>query len=131
MNASQAELEQVDDVGPVVAETIYRFVNEIRNVQLIGRLRGAGVRMEAEGPPPDRPEQIFAGQAIVVTGTLEAWTRDEIKELIEARGGRVTSSVSRKTAFVLTGSDPGSKREKAEMLGVRVVNEAAFAEMLV
>ena len=131
MKASQAELEQVDDVGPVVAETIYRFVNEIRNVQLIDRLRGAGVRMEAEGPPPDRPEPIFAGQAIVVTGTLEGWTRDEVKELIEARGGRVTSSVSRKTAFVLTGSDPGSKREKAEMLGVRVVDEPVFADMLV
>ncbi len=131
MGAERAELEQVDDIGPVVAETIYRFVNEIRNVQLIDRLRGAGVRMEAEGPPPDRPEQIFAGQAIVVTGTLEGWTRDEVKELIEARGGRVTSSVSRKTALVLTGSDPGSKREKAEKLGVRVVDEGTFADMLV
>lgn len=87
--------------------------------------------MEAEGPPPDRPEQVFAGQTIVVTGTLERWTRDEARELIEARGGRVSSSVSGKTAFVLAGSDPGSKREKAERLGIPVVDEASFTDMLV
>jgi DNA ligase (NAD+) len=131
MGASQEELEQVPEVGPVVAATIYRFMREPRNVELIERLRAAGVRMVSEGPPPDRPAQIFAGQTIVVTGTLESWSREEARALIEARGGRVSGSVSRKTAFVLAGADPGSKLEQARKLDLRVVDEVTFRGMLV
>ena len=131
MAASQAELAQVEEIGPVVAETIYRFMRETHNQELIERLREAGVRMEAEGPPPDRPEQIFAGQRVVITGKLEAWTRDEAKTLVEARGGRVSSSISKKTAFVLAGADPGSKLVKAQKLDIPVVDETSFRNMLV
>ena len=128
--ASQAELEQVSDIGPIVGETVYRFMREVPNRELIARLRAFGLQMESAGPAPARPEQVFAGQTIVLTGTLEGMTREETKQLIEDRGGRVTTSVSRKTDFVLAGSDPGSKMEKAAKLGIRVLDEIAFRRML-
>ncbi len=130
MESSQAELEQVPEIGPVVAETICRFMREAHNQKLIARLEGFGLQMESSGPPPDRPEQVFAGQTIVITGTLEAMTREEAKQVIEERGGRVTASVSKKTDFVLAGVDPGSKIEKAAKLDVSVVDESEFREML-
>ena len=130
MEASQAELEQVSEIGPIVGETVYRFMREVPNRELIARLRAFGLQMESAGPAPDRPEQVFAGQTIVVTGTLEGMTREEAKQLIEDRGGRVTTSVSRKTDFVLAGSDPGSKMEKAAKLGIRVLDEITFRRML-
>ena len=130
MKASQAELEQVSEIGPIVGETVYRFMREVPNRELIARLRAFGLQMESAGPAPDRPEQVFAGQTIVVTGTLEGMTREEAKQLIEDRGGRVTTSVSRKTDFVLAGSDPGSKMEKAAKLGIRVLDEITFRRML-
>ena len=130
LKAPKAELEQVPEVGPIVAETIYHFSREPRNEALIERLRSAGVQMEMEGPPPDRLDQVFAGKKIVVTGTLEAMSREEVKEQIEARGGRVTSSVSKKTDFVLAGADPGSKVDKARSLGIAIVGEIEFRSML-
>ena len=86
--------------------------------------------MEMAGPAPDRPDQVFAGKTIVVTGTLEAMPREEVKRLIEARGGRVTSLVSKKTDFVLAGADPGSKVDKARSLGIAIVDEIEFRSML-
>lgn len=130
MGSGQAELEQVPEIGPVVAETIYRFMREAHNRKLIARLEGFGLQMESKGPPPDRPEQVFAGQTIVITGTLEAMTREEAKQVIEERGGRVTASVSKKTGFVLAGADPGSKIEKAVKLDVSVLDESEFRKML-
>ncbi len=130
LKAELAELEQVAEIGPVVAETICRFVRESHNRRLIDRLRDFGLRMVMDGPAPDRPEQVFAGMKIVLTGTLLGITRDDAKELIEQRGGRVASSVSKKTNFVLAGADPGSKLEKARKLEVRVVDESEFREML-
>jgi DNA ligase (NAD+) len=130
MEASQAELEQVAEIGPIVGATVYRFMREEPNRELIGRLKAFGLRMESAGPPPDRPEQVFAGQTIVITGTLEGMTRDEAKQVIENRGGRVTSSVSQKTAFVLAGADPGSKIEKAAKMGITVLDESSFLRML-
>ena len=130
MEASQAELEQVPEIGPIVGETVYRFMREPHNRELIARLKSFGLQMESTGPPPDRPEQVFAGQTFVVTGTLEDMTREEAKQMIEGRGGRVTSSVTQKTDFVVAGADPGSKIEKAAKLGTRVLDEAEFRRML-
>ena len=130
MKAPKAELEQVSEVGPIVAETIYHFFREPQNEALIERLHSSGVQMEMEGPAPDRPDQVFAGKTIVVTGTLEAMPRQEVQELIEARGGRVTSSVSKKIDFVLAGADPGSKVDKARSLGIDIVDEIEFCSML-
>ena len=131
MKASQAELEQIDEVGPIVAESVYRFLRQSENVRLVERLDEFGVRMESDGPPVDRPKQVFAGKTIVVTGTLRNRTRDETRELIADRGGRVTSSVSKKTDFVLAGADPGSKADKALKLEVRIIDEDEFDAMLI
>ena len=94
----------------------------------VWRLKEAGVRTEEAGAAPR--SDVLAGKQFVLTGTLESMTRDEAKAAIESRGGRVTSSVSRKTAYVVAGKDPGSKRDKAEGLGVAVLDEPAFARLL-
>ena len=86
MEASQAELEQVPEIGAIVGETVYRFMREASNRDLIARLRVFGLRMESVGPPPNRPEQVFAGQTVVVTGTLEEMAREDAKQLITDRG---------------------------------------------
>jgi len=128
--ASQAELEQVFEVGPKLAESIYGFFHEPHNLALIDRLRGAGIRLESETATKPRIPQVFAGQTFVLTGTLAGLTREEATELIEQRGGRVASSVSKKTTYVLAGADPGSKLEKAKQLGVAVLDEQEFHKML-
>ena len=122
MEASQAELEQVPEIGPIVAETVFRFMREPHNRELIARLKVFGLQMQSAGPAPNRPDQVFAGQTIVVTGTLEDMTREEAKQIIEDRGGRVTSSVSQKTDFVLAGTDPriqDRQSREAKHTGIR------------
>ena len=95
---------------------------------LISRLRGAGVQLEQEGPPPG--EGPLAGKTLVLTGTLPTLTREQATERVLAAGGRVTSSVSRKTDFVVAGESPGSKLEKAQRLGVEVLDEDGLAALL-
>jgi DNA ligase (NAD+) len=129
-SAGVDELIEVPEIGPVVAETLVRFFGEPQNTALIDRLRELGLTMDAEDTGEEAVERVFAGQTIVVTGALESWTREEVRAMIEARGGRVSSSVSKKTAFVLAGADPGSKLEKARALGVRVVDEVTFRNTL-
>src|SRR2546425_3648454 len=128
--ASQEELEQVHEVGPKLAESIYKFLKQPENRELIKRLRDARLPMKSETVEDEQPEQIFAGKTFVLTGTLDGMTRDEATALIEQRGGRVSSSVSKKTSFVLAGRDPGSKLEKARDLGVEILDEQAFRAML-
>lgn len=128
-SATREELTEIPDIGPVVAESVYEWFHTDRNLDLIEQLRAAGVRMEDE-----KKQQIldpdFAGKTFVLTGKLEKYTRDEAAALIEERGGRVSSSVSKKTDYVIAGSDPGSKLAKAEALGVKVIDEKQFAAML-
>jgi len=100
------------------------------NRELIKRLRDARLPMKSETVEDEQPEQIFAGKTFVLTGTLDGMTRDEATALIEQRGGRVSSSVSKKTSFVLAGRDAGSKLEKARDLGVQILDEQAFRAML-
>jgi len=128
--ASQEELEQVHEVGPKLAESIYKFLKQPENRELIKRLRDARLPMKSETVEDEQPEQIFAGKTFVLTGTLDGMTRDEATALIEQRGGRVSSSVSKKTSFVLAGRDAGSKLEKARDLGVQILDEQAFRAML-
>jgi len=128
--ASQEELEQVHEVGPKLAESIFKFLKQPENRELIKRLRDARLPMKSETVEDEQPEQIFAGKTFVLTGTLDGMTRDEATALIEQRGGRVSSSVSKKTSFVLAGRDPGSKLEKARDLGVQILDEQAFRAML-
>jgi DNA ligase (NAD+) len=122
------ELQRIPDVGEVVGQSIHDFFREPHNLELIEKLRRAGLRFEAEektaGAAPG-----FKGTTWVITGTLSQ-SRDEIAEMILARGGKVSGTVSKKTSFVLAGEEAGSKLEKAKKLGVRVLDEAAFRQML-
>ncbi len=128
MNASEEELMAVPDVGPVVAQQIRAFFRQAHNREVIDKLKKAGVHWE-EGAPEAGPKPL-EGKTFVLTGALDSMTRDEAKERLEALGARVSSSVSRKTDFVVVGHDPGSKYDKARTLGVPTLDEAAFLELL-
>ncbi|MDP3539096.1 MAG: NAD-dependent DNA ligase LigA [Azonexus sp.] len=122
-------LQQVNDVGPVVASSIAAFLNESHNREIIGRLRAAGV-VWLEGEPADVGPRLFTGKTLVLTGTLPTLKRDEAKAMIEAAGGKVAGSVSKKTDFVVAGEEAGSKLEKALELGVPVIDEAELLRLL-
>jgi DNA ligase (NAD+) len=129
--ASEEELTAIDGVGPTIAASLRSWYAIDRNQRLIERLREAGVNFEGERAPagPTR-EQTLEGQTFVLTGSLERFTRDEAGAEIEARGGKVTGSVSKKTSYVVAGASPGSKLTKAEELGVTILDEAAFEKLL-
>jgi DNA ligase (NAD+) len=126
--AGQDELEVIDQIGPVMAESIYAYFRDPRHQAAVDDLLAVGVRPKSVAPR--RRGGALAGKTIVVTGTLAHFTRQRIKEAIQEAGGKASSSVSKKTDFVLAGSDPGSKLDKARQLGVEVIDEARFMQML-
>jgi DNA ligase (NAD+) len=129
--APAEELASVEGVGTIIADSVAKFFANERNQEVIEKLRRAGVNFE--GPPraaPSTAGAALAGMAFVLTGTLEGFTREEATAEIESRGGKVTSSVSKKTNYVVAGDSPGTKLAKAEQLGVEVVDEAQFRELL-
>ncbi len=129
MQASREELAAIPEIGPVIAESVYQFLHSPRGREIIEDLRRQGVLMEE--PQDQQPrEKPLAGKTIVVTGTLENFTRDEIKQVIEQYGGRAASSVSSKTDFVLVGEKPGSKLQKARQLGVPTLSEEEFLALI-
>jgi len=129
MKAQPEQLMEAPDVGPKVAAAIHAFFQEPRNRELIERLRAAGLQfagtLKRKGGGP------LAGKTFVLTGTLEKYTREDAQRRIEAAGGKVTLSVSRKTDYVVAGADPGSKLDKARSLGVKVIGEAEFDALFV
>lgn len=127
MAADREELEAVEGVGPKVAEAVVRFFDEPASRRLIEKLRVAGVQMEAETPSAGG---LLEGKTFVLTGRLERLTRQEAAERIEALGGRVTSSVSSQTDYLIAGADPGSKLDRARDRGVEVLDEAAFLDLI-
>jgi DNA ligase (NAD+) len=129
MGASEEGLEEVDDVGPVMASQIASFFREPHNREVINDLRSQGVHWPEERParPAATPLQ---GKVFVITGTLPNMTRDEAAARIEALGGKVTNSVTSKTDYLIVGENPGSKLAKAEKLGVHVIGEAELSNML-
>jgi DNA ligase (NAD+) len=122
------EIDSIYEIGPAVASSVHEWFARDANQRLVARLREAGVRTEEAGP--GAASQAFKGMQFVLTGSLAHMTRDEAKAAIEARGGRVTSSVSKKTSYVVVGGDPGSKHDKARELGVACVDEDAFRALL-
>ncbi|HEX8399753.1 MAG TPA: NAD-dependent DNA ligase LigA [Pyrinomonadaceae bacterium] len=128
--ATVSELDDISDVGLTVALSVHDWFANPRNQDLIRRLKEAGVKTELETQTAVATNENFAGKTFVLTGKLETLTRDEAARLIEERGGRVSSSVSKKTDYVLAGEDAGSKLEKASALGVSVIDEEMFREML-
>jgi DNA ligase (NAD+) len=126
--ADAEEIEQTQGVGPKMAHSIHEQLADPLMRELIEDLKGQGVQFEEEGPPPG--EGALAGQSLVLTGTLPTLTREEATEMIVAAGGKVTGSVSRKTAYVVAGDTPGSKLANAERLGVPVLDEDGLRELL-
>ena len=127
MTASQQELEDVNEVGPRIAESMHEFFAEPRNRALVKRLREAGLMFS--GKKRERGTKL-AGKTFVLTGTLTKYTRDQAKKMIEDAGGRVSGSVSKKTDYVVAGSDAGSKLDKAKELGVSVIEEQEMEKLL-
>ncbi len=127
MDASAEELQEVQDVGPSVSASIREFFDEPRNRELVKRLEGFGLTFK--GVKRERGTAL-AGKTFVITGTLEKYSRDEAKRMIEDAGGKVSGSVSKKTDYVVAGDDPGSKLDKARELGVKVVGEKELEELL-
>ena len=127
LGASQAEeLAEIEGIGPIVAQSVVDFFAAEHNRDTIERLRESGVNMRSLGERSREAEGPFAGRTFVLTGKLAGYTRDEASRLIERLGGRVVSSVSSKTDYVLVGDEPGSKLEKARRLNVRVIDESEF-----
>ena len=128
MNASLESLTMTDDIGEISANSIYEFFRQDQTVDLINRLKEANVNMEAlESEDIDNR---FEGKTFVLTGTLEKFTRKEASDLIEKHGGKTSGSVSKKTDYVLAGEDAGSKLTKAQSLGVEIITEEQFEEMM-
>jgi DNA ligase (NAD+) len=131
MDAPIEALLQVNDVGPVVAESLRRFFDEPHNREVVEQLRACGITWaEHNGAALQTHDGPFASKTVVLTGTLATMSRDDAKEKLESRGAKVSGSVSKKTDFVIAGSEAGSKLDKANELGVKVLDEATFIEML-
>jgi DNA ligase (NAD+) len=128
INTTAEELEETDEIGPVVARSIVDFFSKETTREIVEKLRRAGVKLESEGDRADQNPNI-AGRTFVVTGSLENYTRKEIEEVIESLGGRVTSSVSRNTDYLIAGESPGSKLKRAEELGVEIISEKDFEQL--
>ncbi len=127
MNADEETLQSVPDIGPIVAAQIVAFFRQPHNQEIIQRLRDLGIHWQDIVTEENQP---LADQTFVLTGTLQSLTRDEARERLQALGAKVTNSVSAKTSYVVVGVDPGSKLEKAEKLGVAILDEEAFLALL-
>ena len=127
MEASLEELTEIPDVGQVTAESIYEWFRQEQSVHMISELRRAGVNFESKRVVSD---DRFAGKTFVLTGALSRFTREEATEKIELYGGKASGSVSRKTSYVVVGENAGSKERKARELGIPILTEDEFLEMI-
>jgi len=133
LSADNEQLMQVNDVGPVVAESLRQFCDEPHNREVIEQLRTAGVtwpEFDVEIAARDEKRGALAGQVFVLTGTLPSLSRDDAKSMIEAAGGKISGSVSKKTNYVVAGEEAGSKLEKAQALGLEIIDEAQLLNLL-
>jgi DNA ligase (NAD+) len=129
MDATEEQLLAVADVGPIVAKSLRTFFDQPHNREVVEQLRACGVSWP-EGEPAPVAAQPLSGKTLVFTGTLPSLSREDAKAMIEAAGGKVAGSVSKKTSFVVAGTEAGSKLDKANELGVPVLNEAGLMELL-
>jgi DNA ligase (NAD+) len=125
---SLEDLQKVNDIGPKVGQSIYDWFREPRNVKFLERLEKAGVLVTAE--PRSAKSGKLAGKIFVLTGGLTSMSREAAKEKVRELGGEASESVSKKTDYVVAGSEPGSKYEKAQKLGVTIIDEKEFLELL-
>ena len=127
MIADEEDINQIDGIGDIIAKSIVSYFKIPQNIELIENLKNCGINMEFKDNVIDNK---LSGKSFVLTGTLQKYTRTEASKLIESLGGTVTSSVSKKTSYVLTGSEPGSKVDKAKKLGVDIISEEEFENMI-
>jgi DNA ligase (NAD+) len=129
MEASEAELAEVEGIGPTIAKSVAAFFAQPANREVIERLRLAGLNFS--GPTAPSTPQVLTGRSVVVTGTLTGWSREEAEAAITARGGKSPGGVSKKTDAVVVGAEPGAaKLTKAREAGIPVLDEAGFAHLL-
>jgi DNA ligase (NAD+) len=129
--ATAEQLTSIDDVGEQIAKNVIAYFNDLNNLEIINRLREAGVQMESLEEEQTLQSDILQGKSIVVSGVFSHHSRDEYKTMIEAHGGKNVGSVSKKTSFILAGENMGpEKRKKAESLGVEILTEEAFLELI-
>ncbi|MFU2418378.1 NAD-dependent DNA ligase LigA [Peptacetobacter sp. AB800] len=129
MNADVERLQQLEEFGSIMSESVVKFFREEQNLAVIQKLKEAGVNTEAGEDKSEGIPQLFEGMKIVLTGTLPTLKRNQAKEIIELRGGKATSSVSKTTTFVLAGEEAGSKLTKANDLGIKVIDEEMFLKL--
>ena len=127
MIASEEDISQIDGIGDIIAKSIVSYFKIPQNIELIENLKNCGINMEFKDNVIDNK---LIGKSFVLTGTLQKYTRTEASKLIESLGGTVTSSVSKKKSYVLAGSEPGSKVDKAKKLGVDIISEEEFENMI-
>jgi DNA ligase (NAD+) len=127
-NTRVEDLTGIREIGPRIAQSVVLYFRENKNIDLIEKLKAAGLQLSVQRRK--KQKQIFEGKTFVLTGTLDSLTRDEAKSLIESRGGKVTSSVSNNTDFLVVGSDAGSKLNKAKKLNISMLNEQDFLNMM-
>ena len=130
MDADEEDLAQVQDIGPIVAESIFTFFRQRHNVEVIAKLTAAGINWPEQQAEVNAANKLLTGKTFVLTGTLDAMTRDEAKKRLQTLGAKVTSSVSSKTDYVVVGADAGSKAVKAEQLGVDMLDEEQFLDLI-
>ncbi len=130
MAADVKQLSDINEIGPIIAESVHDFLHDDFGSQSISDLRSLGVSMQSTAVANDETPQVLEGKTLVVTGTLTSHTRDEIKDLIAQHGGRAASSVSKKTDYLVAGEKAGSKLTKAQQLGIPVLTETEFEELL-
>lgn len=130
-NASLEELSQINDVGEITAKSIYEFFRQEQTADLVNRLKEAGVNTKAiKNDEDEKYDNRFEGKTFVLTGSLEKYTREQASEIIEKFGGKVSGSVSKKTSYVLAGEEAGSKLTKAQELGINIISEQDFENMI-
>ncbi len=128
--ASEEAIDNVPGIGPEIAASVFAYFRQPKNQALLDRLRSAGLPFHGAPKPKPAASEFFSGKTFVLTGTLNTMTRDEAKEKIESRGGKVAGSVSKKTNYVVAGAEAGSKLQKAEELGVKILTEEEFLQEL-
>jgi DNA ligase (NAD+) len=130
--ATAKQLEQIDGIGPTVAESVADWFSLPYNRQVLKKLKSAGVWPQGGmgTTVKSRASDTFAGMTFVITGTLPTFSRDDAKEFIESNGGKVTDSVSKKTSYLVLGEAPGSKYEKAQSLGVKIIGEEELKKLV-
>ncbi|MDP2036921.1 MAG: helix-hairpin-helix domain-containing protein, partial [Ignavibacteria bacterium] len=126
--ATEEEIEEIHEIGPSISKSVRRFFSDKHNIKLIDRLKTAGLTLSSE--PKKLKSDSLAGKSFVLTGTLSSMSREAAKEIIQEHGGGVTSSVSKNTDYVVVGESPGSKFDKAQKLGIAILTEEQFQELI-